>query len=256
MTETLERSSSHLHLDDLVEKLARHPIYGRIKDEAGLRVFMASHVFCVWDFQSLLKGLQRRLTCVEVPWIPSADAQARRLINEIVLDEESDEMPGGGYWSHFELYLAAMEACGADTGPVLRMLDTLRRGVPVDQALAQAGLPSGVATFVTHTLKVAQGRDVHRIAAAFTYGREDLIPVMFQEIVKSLAEKEGRSWDQFLFYLNRHIESDGERHGPLSRELVARLCGDDERLWKEAEQTARDCLQSRLDLWDHITTRL
>ena len=167
MTQIIERSSSRLHLDDLVEKLARHPIYGRIKDEAGLRVFMASHVFCVWDFQSLLKGLQRRLTCVEVPWLPSGNAMARRLINEIVLDEESDEMPGGGYLSHFELCLGAMKACGADTGPVTHLMDALRCGVSVEHALAHAGLPSGVAAFVSHTLQVAQGRDVHRIAAAF-----------------------------------------------------------------------------------------
>ena len=165
---------------------------------------MASHVFCVWDFQSLLKALQRNLTCVELPWLPSGDPLARRLINEIVLDEESDEMPGGGYLSHFELYLNAMDACGADTGPIKHVQDELRRRVAVEKALAHASLPSGVAAFVGQTLQIAQSHDIHRIAAAFTYGRRlDSDHVLRNREVAS--RKEGKAWDQFLFYLNRHI---------------------------------------------------
>ena len=87
-----------------VERLMRHPLYDELRDEESLRVFMRSHVFAVWDFQSLLKALQRCMTCVEVPWFPTADPTARRLVNEIVLDEESDTVPGGIFLSHFELY--------------------------------------------------------------------------------------------------------------------------------------------------------
>ena len=39
----------------------------------------------------------------------------------------------------------------------------------------------------------------------------------------------------FLCYLARHIEHDGDRHGPMARSLVRRLCGSDGRLWAEAE---------------------
>jgi hypothetical protein len=257
MTLQLERPTHPpIQVDDLVERLVRHPLYARVRDEATLRRFMASHVFCVWDFQSLLKALQRRLTCVEVPWVPTADPESRRLINEIVLDEESDETPDGGYLSHFELYLRAMEACGADTGPVLAFTAALRGGQAANQALAEVALPPGVATFVAHTLAIASSDDVHRIAAAFTYGREDVIPAMFQQLVRTLAARQGASWDVFLFYLNRHIEHDGEHHGPMSRRLVARLCGDKEGLWREAEETARGSLEARLELWDHIADGL
>jgi Protein of unknown function (DUF3050) len=245
-----------LHLADLIEELVRHPVYALIRDEAALRRFMASHVFCVWDFQSLLKALQRRLTCVEIPWLPSDDPEARRLINEIVLDEESDAMPDGGYLSHFELYLRAMQSCGADTGPILRFTQALRDGLSVEDALGQTVLPAGVAPFVANTLRIAQSAEVHQIAAAFTYGREDVIPSMFQQMVASLAGGPGGNWELFLLYLNRHIEHDGERHGPLSRALVARLCGQDDRLWREAEQTARASIRARLDLWDHIAAVL
>jgi hypothetical protein len=242
--------------DDLVDALVRHPVYRQVRGERELRQFMQSHVFCVWDFQSLLKALQRGLTCVDVPWLPTADPEARRLINEIVLDEESDLMPSGGYLSHFELYLMAMEQCGADRRGILRVVHLLRDGVDPEEALRAADLPPGVADFVTFTLRVARSGQVHRIAAAFTYGREDVIPGMFQEMVQSLAAQNGCAWSLFLHYLNRHIEHDGERHGPLSRALVQRLCGQDDRLWAEAEETARASIEARLHLWDCISAGL
>ena len=241
-----------IHVEDLVKRLAGHPLYARINGEQPLRYFMASHVYCVWDFQFLLKALQRMLTCVEVPWLPTPDPEARRLINEIVLDEESDEMPSGGYLSHFELYLSAMDQCQADTRPIRRLLAALRGGEALEKALARAPLPPGVGDFVANTVRIVRGGEVHRIAAAFTYGREDVIPGMFEQLVRRLADQEHNRWSVFLYYLARHIEHDGDRHGPMARSLVRRLCGNDGRLWAEAEETARTCLRARIALWDRI----
>ena len=78
----------------------------------------AAHVFAVWDFMSLLKALQRRLCCVNVPWTLSANPAACRLVNQIVLGEESDEDDKGNASSHFEIYRRAMRQCGADTAPI------------------------------------------------------------------------------------------------------------------------------------------
>ena len=245
-------TSYSIHVEDLVKRLADHPLYARITGEEPLRRFMASHVYCVWDFQFLLKALQRQLTCVEVPWLPTPDPESRRLVNEIVLDEESDEVPSGGYLSHFELYLWAMEQCEADAGPMRRLLATLRGGAALEEALARAPLPPGVRDFVANTIRVVQSGEVHRIAAAFTYGREDVIPVMFEQLVRGLAAQKQDRWSVFLCYLARHIEHDGDRHGPMARSLVRRLCGSDGRLWAEAQETARTCLKARIALWDRI----
>ena len=113
---------------DLFERLISHHIYQHVCDEQSLRLFMRAHVFAVWDFQSLIKALQRMLTCVEIPWLPSSDPVARRLINELVLDEESDQTPEGEYLSHFELYLEAMAQCGADATPAQNLICDLRAG--------------------------------------------------------------------------------------------------------------------------------
>jgi hypothetical protein len=109
-----------------------------------------------------------------------------------------------------------------------------------------------VSDFVANTVRVVQGGEVHRIAAAFTYGRENVIPVMFEQLVRRLAAQRHDHWSVFLCYLARHIEHDGDRHGPMSRSLVQRLCGSDGLLWAEAEETARTCLKARIALWDRI----
>ena len=103
-----------------------HALYREITTVVELRLFMEVHVFAVWDFMSLLKALQRCLTSVSVPWVPSPHPNSCRLINEIVLGEESDTY-ADGYLSHFELYLEAMREAGADTGPIKRLVGQLQR---------------------------------------------------------------------------------------------------------------------------------
>lgn len=89
-----------------------------------LQIFMQNHVYAVWDFMSLLKGLQVNLTCIDIPWVPRGARIARRLINEIVLGEESDQV-GGRFISHLELYIESMEHMGAETKGLNGFLQTM-----------------------------------------------------------------------------------------------------------------------------------
>lgn len=241
-----------LALAPVRERLATHPLYACLRDERSVRLFMEAHVFAVWDFQSLLKALQRALTCVEVPWVPTADPQARRLVNEIVLDEESDHTPGGGYLSHFELYLQAMRECGADVRPIGAVVGRVGSGVAVEEALGAPGLPAGVRPFVAATMAVARSGQPHRVAAAFAYGREEVIPAMFRQLVERLAAVAPGSWTGLRHYLDRHIGKDADEHGPQARLLVRKLCGNDEVRWSEATEVARSSLEARCRLWDAI----
>jgi len=246
------KSGYSIDLGTARERLVRHPIYGLIDRPDRLRMFMEHHVFAVWDFQSLLKAMQQRLTCTGIPWLPTPDPEARRLVNEIVLDEESDELPDGGHASHFELYLRSMRHAGADTGPIERLLELLRRGTPLSQALAACGGPPAACDFVRRSFDVIESASTHRIVAAFTYGREDVIPDMFRHLVGSLAAEDPAAWGPFRFYLERHIAHDDEKHAPVCRRIVARLCGDNPDRWAEASETARSCLDSRIALWNGI----
>lgn len=245
-----------IELGDSRDRLLAHRLYGLVDRPDRIRRFMEAHIWAVWDFQSLLKAMQRHLTCVEVPWVPSADPEARRLVNEIVLDEESDLLPNGGSASHFELYMQSMAAAGADVAPMQRVLDGLLAGQPLASLLAAAEVPSAAREFVETSFSVIASASPHRIVAAFTYGREDVIPDMFRQLVRSLAEQEPAVWGHYRFYLERHIEHDDEHHGPICRRIVARMCGNDPLKWAEASETARIALEARIALWDAVAGRI
>jgi hypothetical protein len=231
------------------ERVVGHPLYARLADLPAIRIFMEHHVFAVWDFMSLLKSLQRELTCVQVPWVPTGPTGSRRLINDIVLVEESDELRGG-FISHFELYLDGMREAGADTGPIDALLGLLRAHRPVLAALTEAGVPAPAADFVATTWRFVEAAPVHARAAAFAFGREDLIPEMFRQVV-GVNERVG-GLGTFVDYLARHIEVDGEQHTPMAMQMLADLCMDDEAKWQDCAQAVNAALTARARLWDGI----
>ena len=232
------------------EAVTAHRIYHDLRGRADLSTFMEHHVFAVWDFMSLLKSLQRSLTCVEVPWVPQGPGSSRRLINDIVLVEESDEH-GGGFISHFELYRRGMDEADADTGPIDTFLALLGTGQDVMPALHAAGAPAPSVEFARSTFEIIDSAPVHCQAAAFAFGREDLIPEMFDQV---LATDGGLP--TFRDYLERHIEVDGEQHTPMAMQMLADLCGDDRDKWNECVAAVRAALAARIGLWDGIMAAL
>ncbi|SEB74577.1 DUF3050 domain-containing protein [Terriglobus roseus] len=242
-------------LKPLYARLATHPLYASFRTIEDLRAFMEAHVFAVWDFMSLLKALQRGLTCVEVPWLPGAMPESRRLVNEIVLGEESD-IYQGQHLSHFELYRLAMQQCGASTVAIDRLLFALRDGADMHEAVRGSHAPDEAKHFVGDTFHILGQGKLHAIGAAFTFGREDLIPEMFKSFVRDLNRDVAGQLETFIWYLERHIEVDGEEHGPMALRMIAELCGDDATKWAEAEEAAIFALESRLRLWDGIAARI
>ena len=234
------------------DRLLRHPIYQQVQSPAALRIFMQHHVYAVWDFMSLLKALQQELTVVSVPWVPRGNANTRYLINEIVVGEESDVDERGRRTSHFELYLRAMQQAGADTGPVSGLLRDLNEGVSLEKAIA-GNVPEKVAReFMEFTFSTIVTGKLHVMAAVFTFGREDLIPDMFLQIVQDLSKEAPGQLAIFSYYLERHIEVDGGHHGHLAISMLEELCGEDAQKWEEAAGYARAALESRIRLWDGV----
>jgi len=203
---------------------------------------------------SLLKSLQRSLTCVQVPWVPTEHAGSRRLINDIVLVEESDELDGG-FISHFELYLNGMAQAGADRVPIDAFIGFLRRDVPVRAALKDAPVPEPAVGFCNMTWEIVETAPVHCQAAAFAFGREDLIPEMFDKVAK-VNRASGNQLSAFMDYLERHIQVDSEEHTPMAMQMLADLCGDDAGKWRECEETVNAALAARTRLWDGILTAI
>jgi hypothetical protein len=235
--------------------LAQHPLYASFQNLEDLHTFMESHVFAVWDFMCLLKTLQRGLTSVDVPWLPSTLPGSRRLINEIVLGEESDVYEGQPL-SHFEVYRLAMRRCGADTTAIDSFLAALRRGADWRTALTTSNAPAPAAAFVKSTFSFMEPGKLHSTAAAFTFGREDLIPDMFRSFILDQDEQLGGQLATLRWYLERHIEVDGEEHGPMALRMVAELCGNDPIKWQDATTSAVSAIEARLALWDDIAVSI
>lgn len=243
-------------IEPLRQQIVQHPLYTQINTIESIRVFMQHHVVAVWDFMSLLKSLQRELTCVSNPWLPVGSANTRYLINEIVTGEESDVDQAGNRISHFELYLKAMEQAGANKLPIQELIASLQQGKPVDQALAASSLPDAAKKFAQHTFDLIEKNQLHILAAVFTFGREDLIPDMFLSILQKIEPGSNYSIDLTKYYIERHIEVDGGHHSQLALEMTQELCGNDSQKWQEASTAVEKALASRIALWDGALSQL
>jgi hypothetical protein len=145
-----------------------------------------------------------------------------------------------------------MTGCGANTAPIDGFVGQLRRGKPVAAALESPCVPACARDFVRHTFTIIDGGDLCAIASAFTFGREDLLPAVFQRVVNELNVTAGGGLEDFNYYLKRHIGLDEQEHGPMANRLLLSLCESDETRWQVAEQTAVDCLEARRRFWDGI----
>jgi hypothetical protein len=231
------------------EEIIKHPVYTAIQDLQDLRIFMEYHIYAVWDFMSLLKSLQINLTCTSIPWFPVGSATTRSLINEIVAGEESDVDAEGLQMSHFEMYLEAMQQCGANTEAFETFIQALKVGKSRAESYELAGAPFAARQFVNFTFGLIEANQVHQQASAFTFGREDLIPNMFYAMVADLDQRFPAQLSKFKYYLERHIEVDGDHHSHLALAMTAELCDNDQK-WQEAKVVALASLQQRLNLWD------
>lgn len=241
----------NIEIKDLRNQIVNHKVYGLINDLSDVKIFMQHHIFAVWDFMSLLKALQNNLTCTAVPWVPIGNADTRFLINEIVVGEESDVDQNGIRKSHFELYLDAMNQSGADTTQIQNFIGDIKGNVSVKSALDQNKVAKAAKDFVNYTFKIIESKKTHLQAAIFTFGREDLIPDMFISIVRDLAEKFPQQISTLKYYLERHIEVDGDHHSNLAIKMTEHLCQTDEQ-WQEATLAVKEALQLRINLWNAI----
>ena len=238
-------------------QLLNHALYEKVQTMDDLRIFLENHVYAVWDFMSLLKALQSKLTCTTTPWFATANPETRYLINEIVLAEESDLTLDGRRQSHFEMYLEAMKACGADTSNIENFLENVTETQNIFVSIKKSKLPVEVKAFLNFTFQTIEQGKAHEIAAAFTFGREDLIPSMFTAILNNFqANLPHIDLSKLIYYFERHIQLDADEHGPKALKMVKELCGNDVLKWKETENISIEALEKRIGLWNAIEAQI
>jgi pyrroloquinoline quinone (PQQ) biosynthesis protein C len=239
------------------DTLLQHPLYEKVKTIEDLHCFLESHVYAVWDFMSLLKALQSKLTCTSTPWFPSKNPETRYLINEIVLAEETDLTLDGRRQSHYEMYLEAMEASGANTSEIKDFLIEINSLHNIFVAIKKSQLHPKIKNFLDFTFKVIDEGKTHEIAAAFTFGREDLIPSMFTEILRNFQTNFPETdLSKLIYYFERHIEIDSDEHGPMAMKMISELCETDAQKWREVQAISTLALEKRIGLWDAIEEQI
>ncbi|MBL7885957.1 MAG: DUF3050 domain-containing protein [Flavobacterium sp.] len=250
-------STINQSIENQKQQLLQHSLYEKVKTIDDLHCFLENHVFAVWDFMSLLKALQNQLTCTITPWLPVGNPEIRYLINEIVVAEETDLALDGTRQSHFEMYLDAMQQCGANTQMVLAFLNHLKTTQNIFVSIKQSDLHPDVKAFLDFTFRVIEEGKPHQIAAAFTFGREDLIPSMFTEILRSFQVNFPETdLSKLIYYFERHIELDADEHGPMAMQMISELCGNSEQKWKEVEEVSILALEKRIGLWNAIEEQI
>lgn len=238
-------------LENRRSALFSHGIYNFITTTERLKIFMEAHVWAVYDFMCLLKSLQIHLTSVSVPWLDKKYGEPARLINMIVLCEETDVDENGKARSHFDLYLEAMQEIGCDTSKIEFFIRYLSEGEHWSDAMAMANPPEYVRHFVSSTLTVCDRGSPVEIAAAFLHGREDPIPSMFKNFLES-PDTSFRTAKKLRFYIERHIELDGDEHGPAAKKMLSLLVDDDPIQIDSMYMSAINAISARIDLWNGI----
>jgi hypothetical protein len=241
-------------LEGLRAQLVAHPVFSQVDTLNDLQLFMEAHVFAVWDFMSLVKRLQSDFTVTSVPWTPPAWPLAARLMNDIVTGEESDKGPDGKPLSHYELYLNAMAEVGASTEPIREFVAGISSTMDLDYSLETMQAPVHVRQFVASTLDTACFASTAAVVGSFFYGREDVIPQMFQEMLDDWGI-DPATVPQLVYYLERHIELDADEHGPAAQLIVDEILAADPDAYDDIVQAARQALEMRIKLWDgvHVT---
>ena len=209
---------------------------------------------------SLAKRLQQDLTCVTLPWMPNENSKAAHLIYEIILGEETDSLPNGKFCSHFEMYLIAMSEIGASTAQIDEFIQTVQQGIhgaqtSVTDALERVGAAPAIQNFVNFTIETAVNGKTSEVLASFFYGREDSIPEMFRHLLDTWDINQADA-ETFVYYLNRHIELDGDKHGPAVKRIINDQFKEDLNSWHELFDSAIKSAELRIELWDALEAEL
>ena len=240
----------HKEIAPYTKQLENHALYKSIIDQESLKVFMEHHVYSVWDFMSLVKYLQNQFAPSAYPWTPPKNKKLSRFMNEIVLGEESDSDNKESHASHFELYCMAMNEVKANSDLARSFVANVSKN-GLESSMKDSSIPIAAKKFMQTTFSFINSGKPHVVAAAFAFGRETIIPIMFQELLNKMNIKKEQA-QSFHYYLERHIEVDGDEHGPIALEIISTLCGDNPVNWKEALEASKIAIQARIAFWDEV----
>ncbi len=255
----IKNTEDFLLLRHKINQLNSHELFKSSENFSvdELRIFMEYHVYAVWDFMSIVKSLQNHICPSNYPWKPNKYTRngIAHLINEIIFSEESDKDDDGNYFSHFDLYIMAMEDLGANTNNILKFVESCELNDSKFENSNNIDIPIESLDFLKNTFECLKSNNKANTAAIFTYGRETTIPDMFSKILNKI-DSDNLLFSKLRLYIKRHIQIDSSRHGPLSLKLFEYTCEDNQKIYNEAIGYAIKSIDKRILLWDGVLARI
>ncbi|MGE0171483.1 MAG: DUF3050 domain-containing protein [Oligoflexales bacterium] len=233
--------------------LSKHQLYHAIADVRGLKYFMERHVICMWSYNSLIKSLYQDIARVALPLNSSVYKNALRLISQIMLGEEVEDLGDGYLASHLELYLDAMQDLECDTSSVFAFFDLIEKGMPLAKAAKLANFSSEVNCYLGQTIHNLS-QPAHVKAALLYFEAEPFVPENFYEDLAEMTRKNG-----FPFcseYFERLGDGCRDNNLSLMHALAESLCLSDKDLKEEAEKACEALLGEKVRLWNGISHSL
>ena len=237
------------------QKLKTHPVFEFVQTKEDLRYFMSWHAFAVWNFMSLAQRLQHELKSAHLPWTPPKSSPVARMLNDIVLGEESDVKMWGWHSSHIDLYLSAMKEVGANASQLEKFLGLISLKIEVNNALRMVKAPEAVQKFVLATNATVKNGSVSEVLGAFLYAREEAIPHIFNSRLAEWFDPIEQA-PNFMYYLKRHIALQGECEGSVAMELVNDLTRGLEDSLQKIQHASVMAIDQRLALWNALQSEL
>lgn len=234
----------------LFQVLENHRLYALLINGDALRFFLERHVVCAWSYSALLQSLQREMLTHPLSLRAEADKEALKIVSELVLQQEVQELPDGRLVSHTELYLEAMQEAKCDLTGIINFLDMLENGVPPLIALEEAGLAPEAVKYGRKTIKLLNG-PMHVKGAALFYEGEPFLPDRFLFQLERMAGQGPAG--KLLEYFEGHIEGLSTPEFSATGRIVELCCREDEMLLREAEVTAESVLAARIELWNELS---
>lgn len=229
--------------------LEKHDIYESVVGLKSLQYFMERHIICVWSYTALLQSLHKDLVAMVFPLNSESHKEAIRLISEIIINEEVDDLGDGRYLSHLELYLEAMQDLDCDLSKILDFFDQLETNRSIDEAIKKSLFSEEIKEYARATARFLR-KPLHIRAAALYYEGEPFFPDQFLYRLYLLSDH--IKCDKALWYFEKHIEGIKCQDFSAAGRLVEVLCKVDHKFDYEAESTASAVMRNRINLWNKI----
>ena len=121
----------------------------------------------------------------------------------------------------------------------------------MDDALVAASASQSIRHFVNRMINTVTNGSLYRVPGSFFHGREPIIPRMSEGLLRERHIDEDEA-PVFVYYLKRHIELDGDNHGPAAKTIIKHVTQNRPNELRQLYLAALDAMNDRIGFLDDL----